>query len=194
MLPDFAISVALEGLGGRVLVARDVPACVFFYDFPRSVPFTECWIAESDEGRSRINARLEEWVDGLLTRVVVTPRLTLELVRRLGAARNQVALGYLRTIGWIEADEEAVPATAELLASARGEPDPGRGAPPALRIWTAPPEPALKGALRLLAAKGRALPSVLWGLPISEWIFNWRVLLQEDLLAREAERQDEWLN
>jgi hypothetical protein len=170
-----------------------VPAAAFFCGFPPSVPLTECWQAEPTEGKARLNARLDEWIDALLTRVIVRPRLTLELVHRLGSARDQAAVAYLAAIGWTETEPDPrSPLPEAPLVSARQEPEPLADPGDALRLWTAMPEPALKGALRLLAAKGRVLPSAIWRLPISEWIFNWRVLLQDDLLDREAERQREW--
>jgi hypothetical protein len=181
VLPDFPIELELNG-ERRSVIARDVPTALFFAGFPDSVPMARCFEEAGADGRRRIVAALETWVDALLTRVVVTPRLSLELVHRLGPARDTIADAYLRGIGWIEGGP--LPTTdAELLAPDRREHLPETWA--SLGAAVAVPAPNLRTALRMLSARGRVLPSVLWALPISEWIWNFRVLLSDRLKRAE---------
>jgi hypothetical protein len=184
MLPDFPVGLTLDDGQRRRVIARDVAAAVFFYGFPDAVPFAECWRQQGVDGRAAVTGRLEDWVDELLGRAVIQPRLTLELVRRLGdGARTELATSYLSTVGFLP----ATPATwssADDLIAVRPSEWRDREELIAMRALTTPPTPNLRTALRLMASKSRQLPSTLWALPISEWIFNWRVLLQEQLTER----------
>jgi hypothetical protein len=191
VLPDFPL--AITGLDGepRAMIARDVPASVFFCGFPPAVPLTECWKSDTPEGQQRTRVHLERWLDGLLTRVVVAPRLTLELVQRLGPIRDQAERAYLRTVGWAPADpDQPDGAEALLLPGAAAEPEPKLSSSEALRWPVTVPSASLKASLQMMAKRARVLPSALWQVPISEWIFNWRILLEDELLAREARHEE----
>jgi hypothetical protein len=172
-----------------------VTVAEFFHGFPNSAPAMPCYEKESPDGQHRILAALEGWADALLTRAVVEPALTLEAVHRLGQARDEAVLPYLRTVGWITGGESAGPARS--LA-----PD----APPfdthawahleAAWIMSLPPFSTVpvdnvKAAIKAIAAKCRTAPHEVWtGWRISEFLFDWRVLMQDDLLKQSAGRSD----
>lgn len=166
MLPDFLLRI--PGFGADVaLVARDVPACVFFAGFPDALD--ELFEPSGAELTPGMSARLERWAEGLLTRVVVRPRLTLEHVGRLGEARRDAVLGYLLAVGPGAAPAPALEPFAEpdLLPDVH-DPEPARVG--------AIPEPSVQDALIAMSQRAHVLPSVLWLLPISEWLFDWRLL------------------
>jgi len=184
-LPDFLLPVTLRG-APKSLLARDVTVAEFFHGFPNSVPMAACYTKESPGGQQAIRVALEEWADGLLTRVVIEPRLTLELVRRMGEAREQAVLAYTRTIGWSEEGELAEVA-GPLLKAERVEIDPLIAQAETFRPFTTVPVENIKHAIKMLAARCRTAPHLVWtGWRISEFIFNWRVLLQDELLTRRA--------
>lgn len=190
-LPDFLLPITLQG-AVTVLLARDVTVAEFFHGFPNSAPAMPCYTQETPEGQHAITAALEGWADALLTRVVLAPLLTLELVHRLGAVRDEALMTYLRTVGWVSGGALADPARS--LAPA---------APPAdthtwarmeaawivsLPPFTTIPVENIKAALKLVASKCRTAPHEVWTRwRISEFLFDWRILLQDDLLKRGAE-------
>ncbi len=186
MLPDFALPIVLPQ-GPRAWVARDVPTGVFFLGFADSMPGAECFARQDPAGRQRVLTTMESWADGLLTRVVVAPRLTPELVQRMGDQKDAALLAYLRAVGWLE-DAETAPGVV-LAEGLSAEPI----APAALqRAFVGVPGPNVKGAIRLMASKCRVAPHAIWTRwAISEFIWTWRVLLQDDLLARQARQADD---
>lgn len=187
-LPNFLLPITLQGETVSLL-ARDVTVAEFFHGFPNSAPAMPCYDKETPEGRHGITAALEGWADALLTRVVVTPALSLAVVQRLGLARDEALLRYLRTVGWITEGAMAEPAR-------RLEP----AAPPAeVETWsrmeaawivslppfTTVPVDNIKAAIKLISSKCRTAPHVVWtSWHISEFLWDWRVLLQDDLLKR----------
>lgn len=188
MLPDFLLPIVLP-TGAVSLLARDVTVAEFFHGFPNSVPTMPCYAKETPEGQHAITAALEGWADALLTRVVIDPPLPLWVVQRMGAARDGALMPYLRTVGWIPGGASAEPARS--LAPL---------APPAdthtwsrmeaawivsLPPFTTVPADNIKAALKLMASKCRTAPHEVWTRwRISEFLFDWRVLLQDDLLKR----------
>src|SRR5678809_274285 len=64
MLHDFPVAVTM-GTERYVIICRDVPTAVFFYQYPEKTDL------------------ITDWIMGLLTRVSVAPVLTLEHVQRL---------------------------------------------------------------------------------------------------------------
>jgi hypothetical protein len=187
-LPDFLLPVALQGEPLSFL-ARDVTVAEFFHGFPNSAPTMPCYDKETPEGQHGITAALEGWADALLTRVVLAPPLTLSVVHRLGTARDEALLSYLRTVGWLTAGAMADPARSlapsappvDILTWARMEAAWIVSLPP----FTTVPVDNIKAALKLMASKCRTAPHEVWTRwRISEFLFDWRVLLQDDLLKR----------
>ncbi|MBI4637677.1 MAG: hypothetical protein HY727_15170 [Candidatus Rokubacteria bacterium] len=190
MLRDFILPITLAG-APRGLIARDLPAGLFFYGFPDIVPFADCWERDTSAGQRETAQQMERWLDHLLVAAVCEPRLTLEQVHRLGPARDEAVVAYLRTVGWLtERDvlvgERTMPI--ELAPAPSVEDDPPPIAAWVLRAVVQTPGQNVRQALRMMAERTRTLPSVLWQLPISEWIFCWRVLLSDKLQEREARR------
>lgn len=188
MLPDFLLPVQLRG-EALCLLARDVTVAEFFHGFPNSAPSMPCYDKETPEGQHAITAALEGWADALLTRVVVEPALTLDVVHRLGGLRDQAVEAYLRTVGWMAGGDAAVPARslapiaplADVHTWARMEAAWIVSLPP----FTTVPVDNIKAALKLVASKCRTAPHVVWAeWRISEFIFDWRVLVQDELLKR----------
>jgi len=168
-------------------VARDVPTGVFFYGFQDSFPGAACYAEKNRAEQRGIVRGMEAWADDLLARVIVDPILTPEMIRGpeggLGSARDELALGYLWAVGY----EEPGPSRREVLVP----PVPTLGAGAALRPWAlmpalaTVPDPTLKSQVRELAARARTSPHVVWTQwTISEFIFDWRVLLEENLKKR----------
>jgi len=184
MLPRFHLPITL-GDTARSVLAADVLTGVFFAGFPNTVPLTECFDRETAQGKAGLQAGLEAWIDGLLTRVVVQPRLTLELVHRLGDARDELVTAYLRAIGWAdEPGREAPTADGPLLVPARLE---AEAVMMPARIAMALPAPNIRHALRLTAKRAYTPPHVVWTQWfISEFVWSWRVLLTDALLDRDG--------
>jgi hypothetical protein len=188
VLPDFLLPLTLPA-GSVSLLARDVTVAEFFHGFPNSMPTMPCYGKETAEGQQAITAALEGWADALLTRVVIDPVLPLWVVQRMGAARDEALLPYLRTVGWITGGTVADPARALTPAAppidlenwARMEAAWIITLPP----FTTVPVDNVKAAIKLLASKCRTAPHEVWTRwRISEFLFDWRVLLQDDLLKR----------
>lgn len=85
MLPPFLLPVTLNGQP-KALIAKDLPVWAFF------------WGSKPD----RID---DEWMRGLLTRAVVQPILTPEIVARLGDGFAEPALAYLLAVGHVDLEE-----------------------------------------------------------------------------------------
>jgi hypothetical protein len=169
VLPD--IEIALPTFGpGRVLIARDVPAAVFFYGFPTHARL------ESTRSFAAVVA-METWLDGLLARVIVAPRLSRALAARLGTDRDLVAHVYLTAVGWLEAPKEGRSAD-ELPSAAPRSIEEAPVDPTSLRaLATPPPGPQLAATVRRVASATKTPPHVVWTRwTISEFIFTWRVL------------------
>ena len=194
MLPDFQLPISLAGQP-RVLLARDVTVAEFFHGFPNSAPSMPCYDKETPAGQHGVVAALEGWALALLVRAVVKPQLTLEHIHRLGGASASAVLTYLQTVGWIAGDQVGTPARALLPPETILERETWRRLEAAwiasLPPFTTVPVDNIKAALKLVASKCRTAPHVVWTRwHISEFIFDWRILLQDDLLARETESDE----
>jgi len=188
VLPDFLLPLTLP-TGPVSLLARDVTVAEFFHGFPNSAPAMPCYAEETPEGQHAITAALEGWADALLTRVVIEPSLPLWVVQRMGTARDDALMPYLQTVGWIPGNPSADPARsleptappAEAHTWARMEAAWIVSLPP----FTTVPVENIKAAIKLMASKCRTAPHVVWTRwHISEFLFDWRLLLQDDLLKR----------
>jgi hypothetical protein len=178
VLPDLALTATLNGEPQEFL-ARDLPTAVFFLGFQDSFPGAECFSRMPAGEQRQVLTGMEAWSDALLCRIMIEPRLTPELVQRLGTARDELVLSYLGGIGWMEPPADLIPAA----------PVPRRGGP---RLWPedraavlAVPPPNIKAAIREIAAKSRTAPYEVWcRWAISEFVWTWRVVLQDDLKKR----------
>lgn len=188
MLPDFLLPLRLQGAAVSLL-ARDVTVAEFFHGFPNSAPAMPCYAKETPEGQHAITAALEGWADALLTRVVINPSLPLWVVQRMGTARDDALMPYLRTVGWITGGVSADPARslaplappADTHTWARMEAAWIVSLPP----FTTVPVDNIKAAIKLMASKCRTAPHVIWTQwRISEFLWDWRILLQDDFLKR----------
>ena len=179
MLPPFLLTATLNG-EYREFVACDVPTGVFLGDdFQEVMPGMACYSREDSDAQRAMLARMEAWSDAMLTRVVADPVLDLDDVRHLGTARDELVIGYLWAIGWDE------PRDALKRVSPRVVADGQAYAPPAvsLDVLRAVPSANMKKAVRELAAKGRTDPdTVLAEWPVSKFIRNWRLIMQDELL------------
>jgi hypothetical protein len=186
MLPDFILSAWWEG-EPMEFVARDVPTGVFFYGFQDSFPGAACYAEKNRAEQGGIVRGMEAWADDLLARVIVDPVLTPEMIRGpdggLGSARDELAIAYLWAVGY----DEPAAKQQEILV----RPVPAAAPGPPLRPWAlmpalaTVPAPTLKSALREIAARARTSPHVVWTQwTTSEFIFDWRVLLEENLKKR----------
>jgi hypothetical protein len=181
MLGDFPLSVTLDGERYDV-VARDVPAAVFFYGFPD--------VALVAGTPWRLDLAVERWTIEMLPRVISAPRLTLELVHRLGEGALDAAIGYQHTVGWItegellqeiERGQALGQAAARYLASrgaAGGQqlPDPVDARLEDVRVLSTPPAAVLRRMLVDLARALATRPSTLWQAPISTLLLDWRLI------------------
>jgi hypothetical protein len=156
MLPDFAIPVRLRTLEGRV-IARDLPAWSFFNGYPGSLAPPEA---------------IARWREGLLLRAVVAPRLTPELVARMGPAATEVARIYLTTIGWAWGNADRDPIAEPVEAAVPGLP----WTPELLRAAIALPPLRLRDTVQRLAEVAGVGPWAVWQWPISQWAWTVRLL------------------
>lgn len=187
MLPDFLLPLPIRQ---RAVVARDVATCVFFADFPDDVPFTACFEAAGDDEQHRIVMALHQWVDAVLSRVLVRPAFSLGTVRRLGADREGLMVAYCHAVGVVAAPatgEPPLPPRQTLRPAPADRPRPS----PDLGLLAGLPGPNVSAAVRLLASKVHEPPHRLWReWTISAFAFSWRVLLQKALLERATPRRD----
>lgn len=161
MLPDFIVPVPSVDADAGV-VARDVAACVFFHGFPAGV---DVLIPDA------LSRDVVSWTEGLLTRVIVEPRLTPELVSRLGRdGCREVVSGYLRAIA--PRSDAAVSIELPDRPASGSERD-------LLECFAALPTGVVRQELVTLAGRLELAPATLWRMPISEWLFNWRMLRPE---------------
>jgi hypothetical protein len=177
MLPPFILTATLDGEYVE-FVACDVPTGVFLgADFQEVMPGMACYSAESAEAQRAMLARMEAWSDAMLTRVIADPVLSRDDVLRLGSARDELVVGYLWGIGW------ETPADALKRVSPRIAEGPFAAPAPSLEALRAIPSENMKKAVRELAAKARTDPdAVLATWPVSKFIRNWRMIMQDDLL------------
>ena len=172
MLTPFKLPFEVQPGQRRTLLARDVPACVFWYGFPDLGPglTTHGFLAGMDR-----------WERGLLARAVLKPRFTEASIALWGAGRRRVPMqAYLEAVGF----------------RARAEGDEGRLELHEAAEATAYPEDAAflgwvpRGPIRqMLAATAAAVhvaPAALWRGPISEMLFNCRVAMADELLEKLA--------
>ena len=85
MLPPFLLPVTIGGRP-KEFVAQDLPVWAFYWGF----------------NPERIT---DEWLVGLLTRAVIRPVLTPEIIARLGDGFAEPALAYLVAVGHLDADD-----------------------------------------------------------------------------------------
>lgn len=183
MLRDFPI--AIPGFApARYVVARDVEAAAFFYGFPE---------ADVSGYRTTYQRQLEAWAATLLTRVVVEPRLTPELVHRLGAGRDALIRRYFARVGWWHVEhEESDTLDAELgelltVDAPHGPPEDRRLAlVDHLRWRVAQPPRVVRPQLLSLSEHTGMLPSDLWCRPISEILFSLKLLGDDEALVGSA--------
>jgi hypothetical protein len=181
MLPDFSIPVlGFEG-DAVAFVAWDVPAWLYLYEMPDVLPGAQCWERSASAEQARIAGAWESWATDVLTRVILEPPLTRELVARLGRHRDSLLLAYQRAIGWLPEDDDAPP-----VEVSSGRQSLGRQArlQPYLRPRTWVPGPNVQSLITLLSAKTRLDPWSLQCRPISEWIWLYRVCAQEALTKK----------
>ncbi len=197
MLQPFPIAV--EAGGRYAVICRDVETASFFYGAPNTLPTTACyqqlpWAEQLDTWR-----RLKDWMLGLLSRVAVAPPLTPEIIARLGEASLDLVVGYLHAVGYVtEADlDRQIEGGGQFgLAAARYRRLVGELVDEPLPV-ALPDVPQLYGArhlpliaeiapniramVRMVALRAHVRPSRLWAEPISEFWFDWRTLVAEDL-------------
>jgi hypothetical protein len=179
-LPDVLIEIPEPRSQVR---ARDLPACVFFQGFADDVPFTDCWRAADWNRQHEVGLGMERWITGLLTRAVVEPILTPELVHRLGPSRDVLARAYLETVGWLPRNPDAAPIPVVVAPMGRK-----KKPTPDIAALVSIPGRNLHGILKQMATRTRTLPATLWSLPISEWIFNLRTLADPQPDSEDAMR------
>lgn len=176
MLPDLSLTATLNG-EPREFLAREVPTAVFFLGFQDTYPGADCFPTDRRRQQDVLSA-MDAWSDGLLCRAMVEPRLTPELVQRLGWVRDELVLAYLGAIGWTPAPPDLPPAR-RLDSATRGT----RGEDAA--AFVAVPPSTLKIAIREISHKARTAPYIVWTRwGISEFIWTWRVVLQDELKKR----------
>jgi hypothetical protein len=142
--PDFRLSVTIGG-ERREVVAREVPAAAFFEGFPDL------------EDIPGLDLATERWLDALLGRVVVEPALTIDLVHRLGWARDELLAGYFRAIG-VGVKEPSSPSLLRAVVEVIGD-DP------------------VACAIQVAKEYG-ALPSLVWADTISAFVFNAKTVIE----------------
>lgn len=185
MPPDLILTATWEGMPTE-FIARDLPAGVFWCGFQDTFPGAECFgRLSAAEQRDNIRGH-EAWTDALLCRAMVAPRLTLEGVRRLGDARDELAVAYLWGIGYQAPSSH----TRERLVPPRRTPaDPERP-----WLWLEDydalqtvPSPNNKLAINAMARVARIAPSRIWAdWSITEFVWTWHVALRDDLKKRGA--------
>ncbi len=175
MLGDFLVPVEQ---GGQLVAlrVRDVPVGVFFAGFPDDMPGTPCWRKGGLHERVRINMGNEQWITGLLARVSVLPRLTTELVHRLGSARDLPMQSYFSKIGWLEdQDLPMVEDDDEIFTRPRR-----RQREDDVRALVSQPGKNLQSSILIIAARSKTAPHRVWQRwTISEFVFTWRLLGQQ---------------
>lgn len=189
MLLDFPVAVSWAGERYTV-ICRDVATAVFFYGFPNSLPATPCYDeASKDEQRNEVR-RLEDWMYQLLPRVAVEPVLTDETVRRLDEGALEGVVGYLHAVGWIPTEDlqkyggaatryqQSIGALADQVLQVQTTQAPvykGRHLP-----FVQEMAPNIRMMLREVAKLAHVRPSVLWQTPISEFLMDYRLLVQDE--------------
>lgn len=165
-----------------VVICRDVPTAVFFYHYP-----------DAKSG----DAAVTDWLLGLLTRVAVAPVLTLEHIHRLDHGAFEGVLGYCHAVGWFTnenlrhhaaMDGPIGAATRQyqrsLGALSRELLPIGTDVRPVFEASHMPfiseMAPVVRKRVRMVAKAGRVLPIVVWNAPISETMFNYRLLIEDE--------------
>lgn len=185
-LPDMILSAWWEGRP-ETFTARDVPAGVFFYGFQDTFPGAPCFQSAPAAEQRKIRAGMTDWSRGLLERVIVDPILEPEMAAALGSAHDELFMGYLWAVGYsepprIEREQMVPPQVAE-------QPGPPLRPSILLRTLTALPQPNLKGALKMIAHRAGVPVHLVWReWPISAFIFNWHVVLTDELTRRTERR------
>lgn len=201
MLADFPVAVTLEG-ERYALIARDVSTATFFHGFPNSLPMTDCFRWGQREQQERDVDVLETWMFSLLPRVVIEPALTGELVHRLGDGAFEGVVGYLHAVGWILPEDleramamegamgraatqyaRTLGALADELLPVSVATDRPRSFRSSIEPFVSVMAPNIRLAVREIAKRARVRPSLLWQSSISEFIYDWRVLLGDEIEA-----------
>lgn len=177
MRHDFALTATVAG-EPLEFIARDAPTAVFFLGFQESFPGADCFNRMGAGETRQILTGMQAWSDALLCRVMVAPRLTPELVQRLGSARDELVVGYLGAVGWMPPDPDLVPAVPVPRDRVSRWPEDH-----VARL--AVPPPTMKIAIREVATKSRVPAYQVWTTwPITAFIWTWHVVLQDDLKKR----------
>lgn len=196
MLADFPVAIEVAGERWGI-ICRDVPTAVFFYGFPNSLPTTPCYDGASRQERAREIERLHDWMLRLLPRVAVTPELTDEIVQRLDEGALDAVVGYLHAIGWIgdeDLERQVAMPGAEGRAARRYQQSRGALAEELLPVpvqqaaryashhlpFAQDLAPNVRLAVREVAKRAHVRPSVLWQGPISDFLLDFRLLIQDE--------------
>lgn len=181
MLQDFPVAVTM-GAERYAVICRDVPTAVFFYRYPDA---TSGEMATMD------------WLLSLLTRAAVAPILTLEHVHRLDHGAFEGVLGYCHAVGWFTNEDLAHHAAMDgpigiatrdyqqsLGALSRELLPVGTSVSPVFEASHMPfiseMAPVVRRRVRMVAKAGRVLPITVWNAPISETMFNYRLLIEDE--------------
>jgi hypothetical protein len=181
VLQDFPVAVTM-GAERYTVICRDVPTAVFFYRYPD--------VKAGDDATTA-------WLLGLLTRVAVAPVLTLEHIHRLDHGAFEGVLGYCHAVGWFTDENLAHHAAMDgPIGEATREYQRSLGAlssellpipasvPPLFESSHMPfiseMVPVVRKRIRMVAKAGRVLPITVWNAPISETMFNYRLLIEDE--------------
>lgn len=172
MLPNLRLPVpGPSGVG--YVIARDLPVAAFFLGYPVRSKGTR-----SSAWRTPDKAA-ETWADGVIARGIIDPVLTPEMLHRLGPDRDVLVTAYFRAVGWLAANDDTLPATAD-------EPVVTTPIPADLIVQSVArmPAPTVQDALRFMHTRTRFLPHVIWSQwYISEYAITWRMLKGEPGVA-----------
>ncbi len=187
MLPDFELQVTLNGAPFSIVMC-DLPCHAFLRDFADSLPGTRCFGEAPAAQQHALVGDLDAWQDWLLEAAAVDPMLSPELIRRLGAAREELLYAYLTQLGWpfdLWPHRHRLPdlPPAELVGMAPG---PRPWERHVLRTLPALPAPNIRAALRLVATKSRHPVDQLWTMWASEFIWLFRIAVTDDLARKDA--------
>src|SRR5262245_42368054 len=197
LLGDFPLGVSL-GAERYTVICRDVPTAVFWFGFPNTLPMMPCFESSTNGEQRSYVERLHTWMLELIPRVAVSPVLTQEIIYRLDDAALDLVIGYLHGVGMFSDDDvkgqaandgphglaarrylETMGAMAEELLPAQPVESPrlyAKAHLPFVRDMA----PNVRLAVREVAKRGHALPSVVWQLPISEFLLNFHLLITDE--------------
>lgn len=165
MIQGFVLPLVVGGQA-RAAVVRELSAAEFFQGYP-----------ESTEATTAVRLARLRWEDGVLCRALTDPVVTPETLPNLGhEARAALLTAYFAVVGW-ESKTEAPPVEVVALSAS----------PAALSTPTLPPA-SWRAAVITTASRFGHLPMQVWRLPISEFLFTAKLLvesLEEEIAAQE---------